>query len=127
MKGGSLLSLCCITILATSLISPNVVSGHEEVAPSTIKDIEPYISHRAIEFVLKLEKNCPIREQLRSFFEKLKDLLKLESSVTPLIEDNEPKTLTYDLKSKAENLFQTVTMLKRGLVSYRKSKKDSTI
>jgi len=90
--------------------------------PNTIKDIEPYISDRALGFVLKLENNCPIREQLRSFFEKLKDLLKLESSVTPLIEDNEPKTFKFDLKSKSENLLQTMFMLGRGLVSYLEQK-----
>lgn len=121
MRKVSLLFFCCI--VATSL-SLNVVLAHEMVTspPNTVKDIEPYISNRALGFVLKLENSCPIREQLRSFFQKLKDLLKLESSVTPLIENNEPKTFQFDLKSKSENLLQTMFMLGRGLVSYRELK-----
>jgi hypothetical protein len=121
MRKVYLFFVCCI--VATSL-TLNVVLAHETVVnpPNTIKDIEPYISDRALGFVLKLENNCPIREQLRSFFEKLKDLLKLESSVTPLIEDNEPKTFKFDLKSKSENLLQTMFMLGRGLVSYLEQK-----
>lgn len=124
MKKVSLLCLCCITILATSL-SFNVVSAHEIAvnAPNTIKDIESYISNRAIGFVLKLEDECPIREKLRSFFEKLKDLLKLESSVTPMIEENEPKTFMSHMKSKADNLLQTMLMIGRGLVSSSERKK----
>lgn len=122
----SFLFLCCITIYATSLCL-NSVSAHEDVVnpPDTIKDIEPYISSRAIGFVLKLENDCPIREHLRSFFDKLKDLLKLESSVTPLIEDKEPETFKLDLKSKADNLMQTMIMLGRGLVSYGEIKNSS--
>lgn len=113
----SLLFLCCI--FATNL-SLNVILAHEDVVnpPNTINDIEPYISSRAVGFVSKLENDCPIREHLRSFFKKLKDLLKLESSVTPLIENKEPETFKFDMKSKADNLLQTMFTIGKGLVSY---------
>lgn len=126
MKKVYLLCLCCITILAT-ILSFNVVSaqGIAVNAPNTIKDIESYISNRAIGFVLKLEDECPIREKLRSFFEKLKDLLKLESSVTPMIEENEPKTFMSHMKSKADNLLQTMLIIGRGLVSFSDRKSSS--
>lgn len=79
------LLLLCFTILFASVTFMEHVSSATTAtttSSTTVAELEAETSKEVMEFIMKLEKKCPPKEEYKSFFEKLKATMVASAKVT---------------------------------------------
>lgn len=77
--------LLCFTFLLASVTFMEHVSSATTASSSsttTVAQLETETSKEVMEFIMKLEKKCPPKEEYKSFFEKLKSTMVASTKVT---------------------------------------------
>lgn len=77
--------LLCFTLLFASVTFMEHVSSDTTASSSksiTVSELEVETSKEVMEFIMKLEKKCPPKEEYKSFFEKLKSTMVGSTKVT---------------------------------------------
>ncbi|CAN7025748.1 hypothetical protein HID58_023751 [Brassica napus] len=84
MARAQLLLLCFTFIFASVTFMEHVSSATTATTTSstTVAELEAETSKEVMEFIMKLEKKCPPKEEYKSFFEKLKATMVASAKVT---------------------------------------------